>query len=70
MIQHVHICAYIQWILVNPPQFVFKEYGGLTGYSLVLVHYIDAGKQWWINENLLHNNYHTLAYNYLGLKIT
>ena len=36
-----------------------NEFGGLTGYSLVLVHYIDTGKLWWIkwwwiNENSLY----------------
>ena len=28
-----------------------NELGGLTGYSLVLVHYIGTGKLWRINEN-------------------
>ena len=39
---------YVQCILINPPQFVFEEYGGLTGYSLVLVHYIGTEKLWQI----------------------
>ena len=34
----------LQCIVVNLQQFVFKEYGGLTGYSLVLVHYLGTGK--------------------------
>ena len=39
----------MQCILINPMQFIFKEYGelmfgGLTGYSLVLVHHIGTGK--------------------------
>ena len=49
----------VQRVLVYPPQLVFKEYGRLTGYSLVLVHYIVIGKLWrmkwwWINENSLY----------------
>ena len=26
------------------------EFGGLTGYSLVLVHYVGTGKLWWIKR--------------------
>ena len=40
---------YSEYSLINPLQFVFQEYGGLinelgglTGYSLVLVHYIGT----------------------------
>ena len=25
-------------------------FGGLTGYSLVLVHYIGMGKLWWVER--------------------
>ena len=32
-----YLRTYVQWILVNPPKFVLKEYGGLTGYYLVLL---------------------------------
>ena len=41
--------VYSEYSLI-PPQFVFKkiwwiyEFGGLTGYSLVFVHYIGTGK--------------------------
>ena len=27
-----------------------NEFGGLTRYSLVLVHYIGTGKLWWIKR--------------------
>ena len=27
-----------------------KEFGGVTGYSLVLVHYFGTGKLWWIKR--------------------
>ena len=42
-----------------------NEFGELTGYSLVLIHYIGTGKlwhvwqikQWWINENSLYRQH-------------
>ena len=33
-----------------PKNKVINEFGGLTGYSLVLVHYIGTGKLWWIKR--------------------
>ena len=36
--------SYVQWILINQPLFAFEACGGLTGYSLVLIHYIVSGK--------------------------
>ena len=45
----------LQSVLVNLPQLVSKiwwinTFGGLSGYSLVLVYYIGTGKLWWINR--------------------
>ena len=41
-----------------------NEFGELTGYSFVPVHYTSIGELWWVNENSLyiHNNImHTLT---------
>ena len=49
-LSHIQLPHYVQLTLANPSQFVFKEYGRLTGYSLVLVHYIGTGKLWQIKR--------------------
>ena len=56
---HVRVRTYVLLYTVNTHlsatirfQRIWRinEFGGLTGYSLVLEHYIGTGKLWWIKR--------------------